>query len=56
MTSMCQWCQREPRQPHLTNCPALTGVPPVSRGNPALIKKRTGAYLRRASRMQTGGL
>lgn len=31
MTSMCQ---REPRQPHLTNCPAL-------------IEKRTGAYLRR---------
>lgn len=45
--SMCTWCKRGPHKTHLGNCPALTGVRPVSRGNPAVVKKRTGAYLRR---------
>jgi hypothetical protein len=46
-TSMCMWCHRAPRQPHLMNCPVLTGIPSKTDYTAHATTKRTGAYLRR---------
>lgn len=46
--SMCIWCNRAPRAPHLPNCPELTGIPMQRNYAHALVEKRTGARLRRA--------